>query len=426
MTYEEALDFLNSRISLGWKLGLDSMQRMLAELGNPQHKCRFVHIAGTNGKGSVAAMLHAIFRAAGYKTGLYTSPHLVEIRERIRLNEAEIEPQSFSDLVGEVRPLIEKYNATYFETLTVLAFLYFAVAKTEIVCLEVGLGGRLDATNVVDPELAVITSISFDHTEHLGTSLPDIAKEKAGIIKRGRPCILGAMPPKVAQVFHDIARVQEAPIYDIGDLCQYVVLNEELGRTTFKLDASWGGGGHYTLSMSGEFQVGNACLAIAACHLLSQANWRCGDEAIAAGLLNVNWPGRFQVAQREPLIIFDVAHNIAAIDQLVHVLERHCSEREILFIFGILKDKDIEHITQRLARLARIIQPVAPACERAFPAQELQMMLERYDVEVFPACTVSQGIKNVLPQLKKNAVLCITGSHYVVGEAMTAIKGLTK
>ncbi|MBN1481861.1 bifunctional folylpolyglutamate synthase/dihydrofolate synthase [candidate division KSB1 bacterium] len=426
MTYEQAIAFLNSRISIGWKLGLDSMRQMLTELGNPQHKCRFVHIAGTNGKGSVAALLHAIFQAAGYTSGLYTSPHLVDVRERIRLNEAKIPQQAFADLTGSVRPIIVKYNATYFETVTVLAFLYFAESKTDIVCLEVGLGGRLDATNVVDPELSIITSISFDHTEHLGKTLPDIAREKAGIIKRDRACLIGDVPRNIFKIIKDIARTHDATVYDVNALYHYTILNERLGRTTFKLHRAEAGSSQYTLNMNGEVQVGNACLAIAACDLLSREGWICNDQAIAAGLLNVNWPGRFQVVQRTPLIIFDVAHNVAAINQLVRTMARLCANSDIIFVIGLLKDKDGDRIIQRLAQVASMIQPVVPAIDRALPAQELQAILMHHDIKFFPACSVSEGIQNVLPILKRNAALCVTGSHYVVGEAMETIKGLTK
>ena len=209
------------------------MLQMLDELENPHRRSQFVHIAGTNGKGSVAAMLESIYRHAGYKTGLFTSPYLIDVRERLRVNGEMIDENDFCRCIVRLESIIKKYNATYFETLTVLAFLHFAETATDIVFLEVGLGGRLDATNVENPLLSIITSISYDHMEQLGSTLPKIAAEKAGIIKEGRPCLVGEMPLSVDEVIKEFAEKKRSSFYRVQDLYQYNIEKEELGRTKF-------------------------------------------------------------------------------------------------------------------------------------------------------------------------------------------------
>ena len=426
MTYDQALLFLNNRIGIGWKLGLESMRRMLNELDSPHRKTKFIHIAGTNGKGSVAAMLASIFRAAGYKTGLYTSPHLVDVRERIRLNGALIGENDFARFLAKIKPVIEKYNATYFETLTTLAFYCFAKEKLDMVVLEVGLGGRLDATNVVDPELAIITSIALEHTDYLGHTLSEIAGEKAGIIKRNCPCLIGILAPEAALRISEIADKQQAPLYSVQDLCQYKIERELIGETTFRVNPTQTTSDEYKIPLNGDFQVGNACLAIAACNLLGRGGWDVKHRHIVAGLNQIGWPARFQVIRRNPLMLFDVAHNVASIEQLVQLLERFCADKKIYIIFGVLKDKDYHQMVQHLATVAFAVQPVAAQSERSFPAQELHDVLKHHKIKTFPPNNVSRGIKRILSEIDENDVLCVTGSHYVVGEAITAIKVLTK
>ena len=426
MTFDRAVSFLNSRALFGWVLGLDKMHRILADLGDPQKRIRFVHIAGTNGKGSVAAMLASIFENANYKTGLYTSPHLIDVRERVRLNGAIIGKRDFSGLLQALKPLIVKYEATYFETMTALAFLYFAEHGADIVFLEVGLGGRLDATNVIIPELAIITSISLDHTEHLGSTLKDIAGEKAGIIKSERPCLVGEMPAEIGEIFLGHAAEKKAPLYRCENLIRYTIKKEELGKTCFMAKLKTEQNRMYVLRMNGEFQVANACLAIAACDILSSQGWSLKKKNVASGLENVDWPGRFQVVQQKPLVIFDVAHNVASMRRLAGLLRKFCLDRKIFVVLGLLKDKDVGQITQIIAEIADFIQPVEPDSDRAFPARELHKYFTDVQVNFFPPHTVSEGLRNVLSHSGEGAAVCVTGSHYVIGEALKAIKGLTK
>lgn len=426
MTFESAIEFLDSRIHIGWKLGLDSMNQMLNDLDNPHKKSKFVHIAGTNGKGSVASMLASIFKSAGYTTGLYTSPHLVDVRERIQINNNKIDKNNFVECIDILRPIIEKYNATYFETLTSLAFLYFAKQETEIVVLETGLGGRLDATNVVLPELSIITNIDFDHTDYLGTTLAEIAGEKAGIIKQHRPCLIGELPNEAENAIIQIANDRNSPLHKSQNFYQFNQIEQTVGRTTFSTMNRDNKKDYWTLSMNGTFQVANACIAVSACDILNTIGWAIHRDSVQSGLQHVSWPGRFQVLQHEPTIILDVAHNTASIQQLVQLLQQFYQHKKIIFCIGVLGDKDYREMAKHVASIAHIIQPVEVQSHRALPAWELQSVFQRLNGNVFPPKSLSDALNHVLAIFDTDTVLCITGSHYVVGEALALTKDLTK
>ncbi len=421
MTFFQAEAFLNSRISMGWKLGLHSMQQMMHELGNPQLRCRFVHIAGTNGKGSVAAMLESIFRAAGYKTGLYTSPHLLSVRERIRVEAEDILENAFADLLQRIKPVVETYNATYFETLTALAFVYFAEMETDIVLLEVGLGGRLDATNIVLPELCIINSISYDHTKHLGTTLAEIAREKAGIIKPNVPCLIGDLPTEAQQIIAQTCHDKNSALFSVLEMCQPTERQQELGAERFQVKGTEAFDARYELLLNGEHQITNACVAIAACELLVKKEWNLSVQDIRSGLRGCRWPGRFQIVRHHPMVILDVAHNEASINFLARLLKHFFADRQIIFVFGVLEDKNVKKMCSILAPLANCFQPVAAQNPRALSAQNVFDCCKRFTPSVLPASTVSKGIDAAFSIANEQSVICITGSHYVVGEAIKCL-----
>jgi dihydrofolate synthase / folylpolyglutamate synthase len=426
MNYEQATLFLESRVALGWKLGLESMQEMLAELGNPERSLRFIHIAGTNGKGSVAAMLESVFRAAGYRTGLYTSPHLVDIRERIRLNGLMISKRQLAAVVDRIRPAVEKFQATYFETLTAAALLFFADQQTDIVCLEVGLGGRLDATNVIVPDVSVITSISFDHTEHLGGTLAEIAAEKAGIIKAGVPCIIGDLPTEAKEVVEQKCRLQKAPM--IAALQEFAVsiCRQVPGKMTLDIQGSSPLAVPVRVAFNGQHQAKNVAVVIAACEQLRRAGWRFSSEDFQKGMRKTRWPGRFEIVHTHPTVILDVAHNAAAIAELIALLIKFFANWKIVFVIGLLKDKDIQTISRQIAAIAHAVQPVEAQSPRAFPAAELAQCFFGLVVTILAPGTVAEGVEAVWRMADEQTLICITGSHFVVGEALQKIKGLTK
>lgn len=425
MTYEQAITFLDSRIGAGWKLGLDSIRRFLAEIGDPHQKIKCVHIAGTNGKGSTSAMLESIFRSAGYRTGLYTSPHLLDVRERIQVNREPVSPDDFARLMARLAPYVEKYGATYFETVTALAFLYFAESNLDLLFLEVGLGGRLDATNVVVPLLSIITNIDYDHLKHLGDTIEKIAGEKAGIIKAGVPCLIGALPEEAGNVVASVCKKKEAKLFRASDMYTLSLKREEPGKTFFH---STGRrlAGEMALGMNGIHQLSNAGVALAASDLLSRMGYPLERKYVRSGLANVQWPGRFQIINRRPVVVIDVAHNPASFKALIHSLKRFFAGKEFYFILGLMQDKDVGQIVSQIAKVAAAVQPVAPDSNRALSAHDLHSKFRRYDVKLYQARSVAAGVANVLQNCSENAVVCITGSHYVVGDALQAIKGLTK
>jgi dihydrofolate synthase / folylpolyglutamate synthase len=424
MTYEQAILFLDGRIGIGWKLRLDSMRNLLAELDNPHTQFKSVHIAGTNGKGSTAAMLESIYRAAGYKTGLYTSPHLLDVRERIQVNREHVLPEHFADLMQRIAPFIEKYGATYFEVLTALSFLYFAESNVDIAFIETGLGGRLDATNVILPILSIITSIDFDHTKHLGDTLEKIATEKAGIIKPGVPCLVGDLPQVAEEVVRQFCEKQNSAFLKAGDIYRLSMLSEKPGATQLQ-STNDKFPGDMQLSLNGRHQLSNAAIAMTACELLLKDGFEINHQHISLGLSHINWSGRFEIVGQNPTIVLDVAHNPASIASLVDLLSHFYSEKKIYFVVGLMQDKDVELIVEKLAQIAYAVQPVSIDYDRALPAQSLRDKFKRYDILLYEAKYVSGGVVNVLQQCENASVVCITGSHYIAGEAMEKIKGLT-
>ena len=425
MTYDRVLAFLDSRISLGWKLGLDSMRQMLAELGNPEKSLRFVHIAGTNGKGSVAAMLASVAHRAGYRTGLYTSPHLIDMRERIRLNGEIMSERQLAEVISFLKPVAEKFQATYFETLTAAALLFFARQKAQIVMLEVGLGGRLDATNVVSPEATVITSIALDHTEHLGGTLHEIAAEKAGIIKEGVPCVIGDLPEEAQKVIEQTCREHRAPLHCAQNLSVKIV-QESAAMMHLALAGASPFAVPVRTPLVGRHQALNVAMVATVCEILTRAGRPISPESFQHGLCSANWPGRFEILQRHPTVVVDVAHNPAAMAELMVLINSHFSSWKKWIIIGLLKDKDSREICRQIAAVADVILPVEPQSPRALPAVELKRQFDSLQGIVREPATVSQGVEEALKAADSQTLICITGSHFVVGEALKKIKGLTK
>lgn len=426
MTYEQAILFLDSRIGAGWKLGLDSIGRLLADLGNPQDKLKCVHIAGTNGKGSTAAMLESICRNAGYRTGLYTSPHLLDVGERIQVDRNMIATNEFARLMQLLAPFIIKYNATYFETLTALAFLYFAEMDLDIVILETGLGGRLDATNVIVPILSIITTIDLEHTQHLGDTLEKIAGEKAGIAKPGVPCLIGDMPRAAEKVIRSTCKQQNAPCRRSSEMVKVSMLEEKPGALSFKAVGKKYSG-DMQLGLNGAHQLANAAVAIAACDLLDNAGISIQQSYVCNGLKNINWPGRFQILGQNPAIVLDVAHNPASIRSLVALLKKMYQDKKIYFVIGVMKDKDVGQIAELISQTAFAVQPVAILDSfRAMQAHDLHSEFSQYAVTLYEGKSIADGVAHVFHQAERDAVVCITGSHYIAGEAVHAINSLTK
>lgn len=400
MNYSEAVRYLyllGNEIHTA-KLGLDRIRLLLEALGNPHQACHFVHVAGTNGKGSTCAMIEAGLRASGVRTGLYTSPHLVEPAERINIAGEPVTPEQFAAAFDSVHQTAERMlragtldlHPTYFETVTAMGFLLFREHQVDTVVLEVGLGGRLDATNVVHPKLCVITPISYDHQSFLGTTLEQIAAEKYGILKPGVPAVIA---PQVAQVSRPVPR---GPLIFTTD---WPV--EELHLTpqnsTFRTR-----GLEVTCPLAGEHQVENALTATVALHQLGYP---------PNGIAETVWPGRLERVSAKPEIILDGAHNIAGTRALVKYIERFFFGRRIWIVYGIMRDKAVREMTKMLFPLAERVVATAPANSRALPPSQIP----GDNVEVAP--TVPDAVALILREAFPTDVIFITGSLFLVGEA---------
>lgn len=408
-------------------VGLRRTAWLLDALGSPERSVPAVHVAGTKGKGSTAAVLASILRASGRRVALYTSPHLHTFRERIQIDAEPISQDLFAALVSEIAPVNARLaaerpdwgEATAFEVSTALAFLAFARAKVEVSVIEVGLGGRLDATNVLDPEVSVITSISYDHTRILGDTLGQIAAEKGGIIKPGRPVVSAPQQPEARDTLSRIAAERGCEMLSGGRDWQ-----AEGTAASFTVRGPWGEYRQLSLALAGRHQVENAGTAVAACWVLARSGIAISEDAMRAGLASVTWPGRFEVVHTNPIVVVDGAHNVDSCARLAATLAEEYGGRRLILILGIAGDKDVEQMVRVIAPLAgRIIatsshHPRAAAVERIIEAVRA---LELPAPEVMRAPGVAEALTLALAAAGDRDVICATGSLYVVAEAREAL-----
>ncbi|MCX7983554.1 MAG: bifunctional folylpolyglutamate synthase/dihydrofolate synthase [Bacteroidetes bacterium] len=418
MTYTESIQYLYGLQKYGMKFGLHGINTLLKELGNPHNDIPTIHIAGTNGKGSTAAMIAAICTAAGYKTGLYTSPHILRFEERIRINGKSIPPREVARYVTQLRPLIKAHQVTFFEAVTAIAFLYFANERVDIAIIETGLGGRLDATNVLVPLISVITTIGYDHTHILGTTLESIAREKAGIIKPNVPIITGEQKRQVLQVLSSVAKEKRAPLVLVK--WHHCVINStSLEGSIIDYKTSKGTIQSLSIELAGEYQVYNAAVAIKACLMLAeQFNYGIHENHIRDGLSHIteytNFYGRLTILRKNPLVLVDVAHNPDAMRSLVQSIRKfHLSNFRV--IFGAMKDKDIEHMVEELQPVCQEVIAVAPKTDRAAPPSVIAEIFSRKNVSTHIAPSVAKGIQSAL-ESKDSLPILVTGSHFVCAE----------
>jgi len=405
MTYAEAIQFLYGLQIFGANFGLGNAFRLAALAGNPQEKLRFIHVAGTNGKGSTCAILESIYRAAGLRVGLFTSPHLVSFRERIQVNRQLIPEAEVVRLVKALRAANQENDTTLFEFATVMALKFFAEQKCDLVIWETGLGGRLDATNIIKPLASIITNIAFDHQQWLGDTLEKIAAEKAGIIKPGIPVITATDAPAAFVVIEQIALKNNSPLTRVFQNPESRIQNPE--------------------SLLGDHQKLNAALALATVEVL-QNQIPVGEDQIRLGLEKVDWPGRLQLIQKPAgrKILLDGAHNAAGAKVLRAALEKHFAGEKLVFIFGALADKSWPDICRTLAPLAVKIFTVPVASVRTADAQELAAafrlanpLAEVFVCDSLRAALEKSGAPGGSPRQTRDLIV-ITGSLYLVGEAL--------
>ena len=433
MNYSQAEEYLDSFVNYEQIPGISYAQpgyslrhveELLTRMGDPQLAARTIHIAGTKGKGSVAAMIAQVLSGSGYKTGLYTSPHLHTLRERISVDGSLISEADFAAAMAEVKPLIEsmKHDSTfrqltYFEALTALTFAYFKKKRVEFQVLEVGLGGRLDATNVARPVVCIITPISLDHTQILGNSLVEIAREKAGIIKSGCWVVLSPQPEEAASIITDICREKKAKVVQVGRDVTWHKIGGDLhhqslvveGRTS-KYQAS--------IPLLGDYQLENAAAAVAALEILASVGFAISAADIAQGLARLKWPGRFHILQEHPTVLVDGAHNVASMKGLVNNIKEYFAHKRIILVFGTSCDKDIPGIVNELVPLSPQVIVTRTPHSRAAPPSTLAAEFSKRGIEPETKETVTEALSRALSQADRTDIICVTGSLFVVAEAL--------
>jgi dihydrofolate synthase/folylpolyglutamate synthase len=435
MTYEQALDYWRGHINYEQRaptaddLKLDRMRALLARLGDPHRRLRILHVAGSKGKGSTAAMLAAILQRAGYRTGLFTSPHLCRLEERFLVDNRAILPGELAVLLGEVRDAVECGRPlagappTFFELATAVGFLHFVRRRVETAVLEVGLGGRLDSTNVCQPALAIITSISYDHTRILGDRLASIAREKAGIIKPGRPVVSGATVPEARTVIEDIARFRRAPLYQLDADFRFVYRPGHLSagetvrpRVTVRTRRRiWP---EMEVNLLGAHQAANAAVAVACVEELCRQGWTLPDQAVTAGLREVDWPARMEVVGRRPFVVLDCAHNVASAEALIETLEASFPPGRRLLVFAGSGDKDVAGMFRVLGpRFDQALVTRFTNNPRALdPTHLAELWSERSAAPVNVCTTPQEALEQARALAGPDDLVCISGSVYLAGE----------
>ncbi len=413
--FQQSLDYLYGLQKHGIKFGLNCTENLLARVGKPHRKLRFIHIAGTNGKGSTAAILSRILCHHGTRVGLYTSPHLVRFTERFRINDEEVSAGRILQVFEKIRATLdESQSPTFFEMVTAMAFLYFAEEQADFVIAETGLGGRLDATNVITPEVCVITNIGFDHQEFLGSTLSSIAREKAGIIKQEVPVVTGALQPVAQGILKTACMKKSAPLYRFkSDFSVRRNSKKEFfyyrGIKT-QLPA-------LRLNLRGQHQVGNAALALAALEVLEQKRLiSLRPESVERAMCDVRWPARLEVLETNPLIVLDGAHNPQGAESLRDALKESFSYKKLHLVMGIMADKDILGILRRLLPIAETAIFTKPTYARAANPDDIRKMARPYIQKYYVISDAASAIQAARHLAEPKDLICITGSLYFAGE----------
>ncbi|MBW2491781.1 MAG: bifunctional folylpolyglutamate synthase/dihydrofolate synthase [Deltaproteobacteria bacterium] len=406
----------------GIKLGLSTIKRILAGLGNPQDTFACIHVAGTNGKGSVASSLASILHRNGYKTGLYMSPHLVRFNERIQVNNRPVTNEKVVTSYSAVKDAhFGKRDPTFFEFTTAMALFEFAAQKVDWAVIETGMGGRLDATNIINPALSIITNISLEHRAYLGNTLAQIAGEKAGIIKKHTPLVTGVRQKKAFAEIKRIAAGKEAPLFRLGTDFK-VRRNQGQTFSYYGIRNVWH---NLQTALPGSYQVDNAALVLAACELIGKNNATITRNNIQEGLSKNHWPGRLEIVSNNPFIILDGAHNLAAARNLAKFLSTNLAGKAITLVVGILDDKPYKAMLKSLLTPVHRVILTRAKIDRALEPERLYDVAQNLNADAVIIPDVEQAIKKAVETTPRHGAICIAGSLYVVGEAKEAFeKGL--
>ena len=432
MNYQEAMKYITEVGNFGSNYGLERTYRLLELLDNPQNKIKVIHVAGTNGKGSTTSMISKILSGAGYKVGMYTSPYLEEFEERIQINGINIPKDRLALEMTKVRVAVEKvieegYNhPTEFEIITVLMYLYFANEQVDFAVVEVGLGGRLDSTNVITPILSVITSISFDHTNLLGNTLSEIAAEKAGIIKFGVPVVLYPQEKEVEKLIEEKCCILNSELYKVSKddvkLLEIIKGNKPMQKVLVSLNEEY----TIDLPLLGEHQIYNLALALKVVEIINGKKFtNISKEIIKESLKDVIWNGRLEVLKSNPLVVIDGAHNIQGINQLSTNVKKYFNYENMYLILGILADKDVEHMVNTIAPMAKKVYTVTPNSIRAEDARALKEEVLKVNKNCEAFDDYEEAYKAAMNDASADDIVLASGSLYMIGAMRTLINKLS-
>lgn len=432
MNYQEAMKYITEVGNFGSNYGLERTYRLLELLDNPQNKIKVIHVAGTNGKGSTTSMISKILSGAGYKVGMYTSPYLEEFEERIQINGINIPKDRLALEMTKVRVAVEKvieegYNhPTEFEIITVLMYLYFANEQVDFAVVEVGLGGRLDSTNVITPILSVITSISFDHTNLLGNTLSEIAAEKAGIIKFGVPVVLYPQEKEVEKLIEEKCCILNSELYKVSKddvkLLEIIKGNKPMQKVLVSLNEEY----TIDLPLLGEHQIYNLALALKVVEIINGKKFtNISKEIIKESLKDVRWNGRLEVLKSNPLVVIDGAHNIQGINQLSTNVKKYFNYENMYLILGILADKDVEHMVNTIAPMAKKVYTVTPNSIRAEDARALKEEVLKVNKNCEAFDDYEEAYKAAMNDASADDIVLASGSLYMIGAMRTLINKLS-
>jgi dihydrofolate synthase/folylpolyglutamate synthase len=421
-SYQETLQYLFNLQLIGIKLGLDNVSALLKYLDNPQKKWPAIHVAGTNGKGSTAAFLFSILRQTDLRVGLYTSPHLVDFSERIRVNDQSITWEEIVDYTNQMRPQIDKNNNTFFEATSAIAFQYFADQQVDIAIIETGLGGRLDATNLVEALITVITPIGYDHQQYLGDNIQQIAEEKAGIIKHRVSCVTNNNSPLILEVFQKVCNTMQSKLYLIDPEKAIGNTRISLQGSIFNLKDTDYEFKDLKISLAGGHQITNAALAV---HTgIKLETIQLTERQIRDGLRTAHWPARLQIIQENPMVILDVAHNIDGFKNVFNFLKGCLPNHQISTIVGLAKDKDYSKIADLISTNASRVGIVKSFSDRALPSDTLKNALNMSSERIFEFTFIDEAYSTMKDSLAKDEFLLIIGSHYLAGEFLKKYKNI--
>ena len=417
MTYEEALQYIHAVSWKGSQPGLSRITELMRRLGNPQDGMQYIHIVGTNGKGSTAAMLSSVLTAAGYRTGLYVSPYVIDFRERMQVDGEMISRQELAEVTEAVRPFAETMEdlPTEFELITAVALCWFARRGCRIVVLEAGMGGEFDATNVIAaPEVAVITNVGLDHTEYLGPTVEAIAETKAGIIKPGCDVV---SYPNVPSVLEVLARrcLAQGVSFTVADPGRLTLLERSLAGQRLRFGAM-----ELELPLLGEHQIRNTAVVLTVLEQLRRRGWAISDEAVRSGIASVRWPGRFELLGKNPLFVLDGGHNPQCMEALLQAAEDYLAGRPLTVVTGVLADKDYAGMYDRTAPLADRFFTLTPSNPRALPGEELARWLSRYGKPAQACQSPAQAVELALAATPANGAVLCYGSLYLAAELRAA------